>query len=72
MNRKDAKLLKALHLSGDYKRACLPFGDGGLNGCQSVVDVFFGVGEGDEAGFVGARGEVDALVEDVPEEFLEE
>jgi len=39
---------------------------------ERVVEVRFGVGEGDEAGFVGGWREVDAFVETAPEEFLEE
>jgi len=39
---------------------------------EGFVEVGFGVGEGEEAGFVGGGGEVDAFVEAAPEEFFEE
>jgi len=45
---------------------------GFLENCERIIQIGLGVGEGDEAGFVGAGGEVDAFVEAGPEEFFED
>ena len=50
----------------------LPLRDRLFDARESIIEIADGVGHGNEAGFVGAGGEVDALLEEVPEELLEE
>lgn len=50
----------------------LPVADDLCDDFESLVDIGLGMSHGEEPGFVGAGGEVDALVEAAPEEFFKD